>query len=302
MPQNTPPPEVQDFHLFDVNGIKQHLLQLSGKIRAVFFPQGFWDTRPTPQDITTVPPTVTLPPNPPNSRLRAFVVDRLLQIMDDTGATGRALGELLGADANGILRAIPPGPSGSLLLRDDSAVSGVSWQQLLAITEIPGQHQFGSVIDYTQEGPAPVVSEVQYTKVFLTQGISINSMSIFRTTGGSAARFINLGLYDQASPMDPNGQPRNRLAETGATATTGTDSFISPALIGAPIAIPATGFYWLAFITDTLTPLRVSCTLGIYPANFLPVFREASAATTLPTTASSLTQPASTLMFAAALE
>jgi hypothetical protein len=108
-----------------------------------------------------------------------------------------------------------------------------------------------------------------------------------------------MGIYDQADPANPAGVPVNRLAETGAIATTGTNSYISPAI--GPLVIPISGFYWLAFVTDTATPLTWANT-NEFPPDFLPVVREIGAGSVLPAVASGLTNPQSAVAFVAALE
>jgi hypothetical protein len=165
---------------------------------------------------------------------------------------------------------------------------------------IVGQHQFGSLTSYGTNANS-IASQIQYTQVFLAAGITLNTMRVYRTTGGSPARHIRLGVYNQAVPSDEGGLPLNKIAETAETTTSGTFSYIQPALL-APLAITTTGFYWVAFVADTATPLRFQVTNGSYPPGFTPLWRESTTGTLLPATTGTLSNPASAIVFAAAVE
>ena len=286
-----------DVILQTVAGVKEWVASFSAEFRSLFLPTGLLDWRTAPDDSPFVDPATPKP-----GRVRSFVVNRVLQFMDENGFQG-SFGELISTDANGIRRVIPPGDPGSILVTDPAAPTRVSWGNVLGVSQIKGQHQAGTVFDYGALSSV-IASEIQYTRIFLAKDLVIKSVHVFRGLGGSAARFINLGIYDQADPSSLTGSPATRLAETGAedTAGTGTDEFLAFSFTSGDLTIPATGFYWVAFISDTASPVTFSATPGTFPANFLPVLREVSAGATLPATASGLTNPASAVSFAAVLE
>ena len=163
-----------------------------------------------------------------------------------------------------------------------------------------GQHQFGALTSYGADANM-LASTIQYSRVFLTEGITLTSMKAYRTTGGSPSRHVRMAVYDQVDPEALNGVPNEKLAETAETDTTGTDSYIEPALT-SPLAITVTGFYWLAFVVDTATPLRFQVTDGSFPPGFANIWREMTTGTTLPAIAGGLTNPQSAIVFVASVE
>lgn len=273
-----------------VAGVKVWLAEFSAVSRSLFLPTGLQDWLGL----------TSKPANPPPGRIRSYVIDRVLQFVDENGTQG-AHGELIATDANGTRRVVPPGTPGSLLIFNPEEPTSVAWGQALAVSDVQGKHQAGSLYIYDTLMNV-TASEIQYTRIFLVKGLAITSMEVFLGLGGSGARNFNLGFYDQADPEDLDGVPVNRLAETGTTPTNSPTNVFRTIALGSPVVIPDTGFYWLAFISDTASPVTYNSTGGAFPQDFLPVRREAGAGTALPTVASGLSNPASSVAYVAALE
>ncbi len=290
------PPEILDFHARLTGETLVHLLQLDPTLGAVLLAQGLLDLAGRTTD----------PASPPGSRLRIYAKNGL-PFTKDSGDVVRSIaaippvaGTMVAADGTALVP-VAPGDPGQVLTFDPETPSNVAWNPPGQPPDVPGQHQASTPFVYT-ESPNPAASQIQYTRVFITQGIEIASMKVFHINGGNAARFLNMGIYDQADPDDDAGQPFNKLAETGAFDTNvATNTFIISALSGGDLTIPQTGFFWIACVSDTATPLQFSGT-GVFPAGFVPVFAETTIGTTLPATASSLSNPGGSVLFAAALE
>lgn len=151
---------------------------------------------------------------------------------------------------------------------------------------------------------------IQYVQVTLVDGDIFDRMQTFIENSGLASREVRMGIYDQADPSDPMGVPRNLIAQTNSVGTGVPDgTFIDLSLVdtlvpggsGAPqdFEVPATGFYWLAFVTDSAT-LRFAVT-ETFRANYLDRREESGTGTTLPATASGLSNPVSSVIFQAAM-
>lgn len=270
------------------------LLQISGVSNSVFLPSGLLDW------VQQEDPVGSPPDSPTAGRVRSFIANRLLQIEDEDG-NRRTHGELIASTIGGILEPVPPGPAGSILISDVSEPTCIGWAQVLSISDLPGQFQFGSLLDYGALSSV-IPAEIQYDRVYLTKSTAISTMRCFLGAGGSPLRNVRMGIYSQADPADISGIPVTREEQAASTVTTGfTNDYMDIALT-SPFVVPATGFYWLAFITDTGPPLTFATTPGTFPQDFLPVWRETSAGTTLPATAGVLTNPASGVVFVAAKE
>lgn len=159
----------------------------------------------------------------------------------------------------------------------------------------PGIVSLGSLLDYPSSGGTSS-SEIQYARVFLTAGVTYDRMRFFQESGGSGARNVNIGIYDQSSPMSTTGVPNSRVAQTGTTVTSAANNgtFVTINLTSA-YSVTTTGYYWLSFIPDSAN-LKFAVSLS-YRGSFLPVRRQSGTGTTLPATAGSLTNPSSAVVW-----
>jgi len=147
-----------------------------------------------------------------------------------------------------------------------------------------GRHILGTFLDFPNNG-STTNARITYTRIKLAAGTVLDRLECFLNSGESALRNINMGLYGQVDPSSNSGGPNNRIVQTGAFASNTVTSpafFIKP-ISGGPITISATGYYWLAFITDT-NSLTMAAT-AIFRQNYLPYQTQVSAGTTLPATA-----------------
>lgn len=166
--------------------------------------------------------------------------------------------------------------------------------------EFPLEHFYGrSMFDYTGTGVVDR-NEVQYSRVWLSSGLVIDRLQVFVDSGGTAARHLRVGIYDQADPENISGTPNAKLAESAEGDTNVADGSYLPLNLGSVLTIATTGYYWLAVAFDS--PAINLAISGSVPANFLPVRREATTDTTLPATVGTLTNPSSPVIYVAALE
>ena len=164
----------------------------------------------------------------------------------------------------------------------------------------PGEYMFGTLLDYPSPGNVSA-GTVFYLRLKFAAGVVFSDMRTFIDSGGSASRELRMGLYDQATPSDPAGEPNNRIAQTLSVNTDNQSGlFMTVPLIGGDYTISTTGFYWLAVVSDS-TSLKFAVTAAAR-ANFLPVRQEAGTGTNLPATAGTLTNPVSSVLYIAAVE
>ena len=164
----------------------------------------------------------------------------------------------------------------------------------------PGEFMFGTLLDYPSPGNVSS-GVVFFLRLKFPAGVVLSDMRTFIDSGGSAARSIRMGIYAQTTPSDKNGVPNTRVAQTAATVTTGQSGlFMTVPLIGGDYTVPATGFYWLAVVSDS-TSLKFAVTAASR-ANFLPIRQESGTGTTLPATTGTLTNPISSVLYIAAVE
>ena len=156
---------------------------------------------------------------------------------------------------------------------------------------------FGAISSYTESG-FPAASEIQYARIELVYGRSISTLRTYIHGGAQTGRNVNLGLYDQADPSDPNGVPRNRIVETGSTSTNGASEFFDISI--TPYSTPSPGFYWIAMICDDAL-VEFACTQSL-AVGFVPVGRQTGTDVVLPATAGTITNPASPVLYSAAVE
>lgn len=165
----------------------------------------------------------------------------------------------------------------------------------------PGEHFLGnSHFDYMGSGSIDA-SEIQYTKIWLPEGLIFDRLRVFVDAGGSGTRHIRGGIYGQTDPDGDNLDPNTKLVETAETDTAGTDGSYMPINLASAWTVPTTGYYWLAIVLDS-PAVDIRASSGAVPADFVPVRREATTGTILPATASSLTNPASPVAYVAVLE
>lgn len=165
-------------------------------------------------------------------------------------------------------------------------------------TDAPGEHLLGSSkLPYPNVGTA-VASRIQYARTLISAGVTLTYGRVYVESNGSLVRLARVGIYDQATPMSTTGTPNNLLAQT-ATFNTNTSGLNTVAL-GVPYAVTTTGYYWIAFVCNS-NAIRWSAS-DVYPANYIPVYRETGVGLTLPATAGGLTNPQSAVVYASAVE
>lgn len=165
-------------------------------------------------------------------------------------------------------------------------------------TDSPGEHFLGSAKMYYPNTGTAVASRIQYARVPIQAGVTLVSGRVYVVSGGSPTRLARVGLYDQAVPTSPTGVPNNRIAQTATfnTSTTG----LNTVAFAASYLVPTTGFYWVAFVCDNAA-IRWTAS-DVFPANYIPVYRETGVGLTLPATAGGLTNPQSAVVYAAGVE
>ena len=165
-----------------------------------------------------------------------------------------------------------------------------------AAVSVPGDVMFGTLFDYPTAGAASA-GDVQYLRLRLQIDQIVTGSRTFFDTGTSPARNVRMGLYDQADPEDPTGVPVNRLRQTASLVSSvyGDGAFAEASWVGGNYVVPITGYYWIAIVQDSAS-LKIPVS-AVMRADFLPVYREASAGTTLPATVGAISNPASSVLF-----
>jgi hypothetical protein len=166
--------------------------------------------------------------------------------------------------------------------------------------EWPQRLFLGHLMSYPFKGGVNSASDLQYTRIWIPKGITIIEMECFVEEVAGAGSNMRMGLYDQVTPTSNTGVPNNKVGETAVIALTGADEgkFKLVALTSSYL-VPTTGFYWTAMITDkTQTKFAVSDT---FRAGYLPRREESGTGTTLPATASGLSNPQSATVYVAAV-
>lgn len=170
---------------------------------------------------------------------------------------------------------------------------------------VKGLVLFGSRLNYNLSSGAST-DEVQHLLFELAAGRIYDRMVTFVTAGGSAARTLQMGLYDQASPLAP-GEPLNRVARTDSVPTGGLNgTYVTLPLTdgaGTPVdyLVPADGFYWQALIGSS-TSLKIASTPESYPAGYLPRRQYIAGSSLLPAVAAVGTNPLADCRFCAIVE
>jgi len=175
---------------------------------------------------------------------------------------------------------------------DDAIPAGIA-------KESPGETFLGTLFAYPSSA-GMTVGEVQFTRVWLIQGVILDRIRYFVVSGSSAARNVRAGLYDQADPQDETDDPRNLVASTASHSSTGTDGTFRTISLSSTYQVPATGYYWVAIVADSSAlAFAVSASMR---ANFMPIRRESGTGTNLPATTGTLSNPTSAVAYVAVME
>ena len=187
----------------------------------------------------------------------------------------------VGGGASGL-----PGIDGSLL----TGVGGAN---------VPGEFSYGNRLNYSNGQGSKSAGEIQYTRIKLAQGTTLSGMRTFVANAAAGAKNVRLGLYNQTDPTDESLVPNAKVRETAVVDVSGvTNTFFNPAFTAGNYVVPASGYYWVAIIQDS-NSITYATAPGIHPG-FLASRVQSGAGTTLPATASGLSNPAGALVFAAA--
>lgn len=197
---------------------------------------------------------------------------------------------------------------GMMIYNESAAVAQIrvngSWEEFPSTAEqgeqFPGEHLLGGVMNYPSSGGL-TSSEIQYTRIRLIAGQVFDTARTFIASGGSAARSLRMGLYDQVDPTSATGTPDTRVAETNSFTTGGLSGYQEFAFATpTTYSIPTSGFYWVAIIVDSSALSFASS--AAYRADYAPVYRETGTGTTLPATVGTITNPAGSIAYASVVE
>lgn len=190
-----------------------------------------------------------------------------------------------------------------VFVNTDASVGAALWIQTSNNPDnldTPGLFFLGSILDYSIEG-GQTAGEIQYARSFLLAGLTISAIQVFIGSGGTVSRELRVGLYNQTDPEDIFGIPVTRVAQSLSTTTETANGTFFEVPFTSPYLVTVSGYYWIAVISDSAS-LKFVVTPTVYRENYPPVRREVSTGTTLPATAGVLTNPASAITFAAAVE
>jgi len=155
-------------------------------------------------------------------------------------------------------------------------------------------------VDYHSSGSPAAADEVQYTRVWLSEGVTIATMRTHIRGGANGVRQLRMAIYDQAVPLSNTGTPNNQVAVTLADTPPGAFTGERNVALTAPYVVTTSGWYWLALQVDSgALSFLVSPS---FPAGSISRREENPGSFTLPATAGATTQPASAVMFVAAVE
>lgn len=201
-----------------------------------------------PTGLLDLRPLAAFPDPPPNQRIRLGVLGNSLSLTDEQGNS-----TLIGGTP------VPPTPD---------AFFGGSW------------------LTYQGEAVAQA-SEIQYARTFLSEGAPLTGLRAYAAATSGPAAAMNMGIYSQPDPLSEDftsaaGRPSARLVESGSFAVPASPGFAEGAIA---YAAPATGYYWIAYVTDRGAPKRWLST-GPVAVSEVPVLYEATAGVALPASAS----------------
>jgi len=156
------------------------------------------------------------------------------------------------------------------------------------------KYLYGNITDYPVLAN-PLVNEVQYTRIRMRAGEELTHFETYIGKGDGTDK-IRMALYDQVDPANTNSVPNDKLIETALTATPTTNNYFT---IAISYTILATGYYWLAMVSDT--PQEIAATAHEYEANLSFRREQTTSNGDLPATASGLSNPRSRILYIAAL-
>jgi hypothetical protein len=222
-----------------------------------------------------------------------------IAVLDPTTANDSTQGyEVFSRWVNSVTResftCIDPNP-GLAIWRQDSNVPGAGKQT-------PKEHFLDqNLLDYGEVGAHPLGSQtIQYTRVWLTAGLMLDRIRIFIDSGGSNNRYVRAGLYSQTDVLDASLGPSSRLEQSAQLGTGGATGY-RDLMLGSTVTITTTGYYWIALVASS-TSIKFTLTGTVYRADLLPRRSEDTSGTTLPATASGLTNPQADVAYASAVE
>jgi len=185
-----------------------------------------------------------------------------------------------------------------------SSTTGVAvWKQFdnagTTGKDTPNESLYGTLLDYPASGGS-TSGEIQYIRIWLQSQTVYSSIRCFIDSGGTAGRSVRCALYNQATPLNKNGIPNTRVAVTNPSLTTTDNGLFKTLPLTANYTVPVTGYYWIALVANSASlKFAVSVT---FRASYLPVRRESGSGTNLPTTAGTLSNPVSSLIYVSVVE
>lgn len=174
----------------------------------------------------------------------------------------------------------------------DVSVGAAVWTDYTvpSITAVPDRVQLFDLGAYSKKDSIDK-EVIQYTRVFLNAGDTITGGECFIATG-SGGKNVRFGLYDQADPKNRSGVPATKVRETAQLTSSGfSGQYLSGSWTGGDYVVPATGFYWIAFVVNDAPDVLV--TEVEYEAGYLPRREATTTGTTLPASAAGLSNPKS---------
>lgn len=179
----------------------------------------------------------------------------------------------------------------------DATTGAAEWA--LVSGYVDPERRLGDQLSYSATGSLGT-DEVQYTRVYLVAGTVLIKLGTYLATGALAGRSLIVGVYDQAVPLDEEGNPNTKLVETPVLLSTdyGNDSFVLYSL-PTPYVVAVSGFYWLAIASHLA--LGYPSTPSLEPG-YAHQFIGTTTGVALPATAVGLTQPGGGVIDVFALE
>jgi len=154
-------------------------------------------------------------------------------------------------------------------------------------------------VDYTASGSPAAANEVQYTRIWLSAGVTITKMRTHIRGGANGVRQFKMALFSQAAPTSNTGTPNIQVATTLADAPPGAFTGQREVSLTSYL-VPTSGWYWTALQVDNPT---LSFLVSVsYPATSVQRREENPGVFTMPSPAGVTTQPASAVLFIAAVE
>jgi hypothetical protein len=187
-----------------------------------------------------------------------------------------------------------------------ATVGAAEWRVVgeVGVHVLAGIVLFGTLLDYP--AVATVAADaIQYIAVRLFAGKIYDRMFLFVDSGGTAARYVQLGVYGQTTVSQSIVDPDARVAQTDVVDTNVTQPgfYVVNLTDGAgtpqTYTVPEAGIYWLAATSDSTAVKFVGT--NQYRANYLPRRLE-SGGGGLPASAGTLTNPSGSLILVGMIE